>query len=440
MAKIQDKNKGYSLLRKYVDIMFNSAYRRVEYYGNENIPQDGAIIYAPNHTNTLMDALAVLIVDKQEKVFVARADVFKNPVILKILTFLKMLPINRKRDGIDSLAKNEEINDIVVDVLHDKVPFCILPEGMHRAKHSLMSLQKGIFRIALQANDTFGNKMPVYIVPVGIEYGHFFRYRSSLLLQVGEPINVTQFVEKHTDMNAPQQINALRDELSDRLKQQILHIPDDENYNAVLELSQLYGKEQQKKMNLTKNTLLNKFTAAKETIKNATALLQSNQEETQKILHAADDFSRQRHALGIGMESVLKSHVRLSLIRKLFFLIIGLPYFIYSSVATSPVTLISVWLCSKFKDRAFHNTVRYLISILLLPIFLLLMGLILLIVFSWVWGLVFVVLFIPSFSFLHEYLRLFRLLVSDIKWLIHRDLYRQFKKIQIDWGEIVKSS
>ena len=118
--------------------MFKLAYRRVQYHGKENIPQDGAIIYAPNHSNTLMDALAVLAIDEHAKVFVARADVFKHPVILKFLTFLKMLPINRIRDGRAGLTQNEEINDLVVDVLRDKVPFCILPEGKHRTMHSLM--------------------------------------------------------------------------------------------------------------------------------------------------------------------------------------------------------------------------------------------------------------------------------------------------------------
>jgi len=427
---IQDKNKYYSFLKHYVDFMFKSAYRRVEYHGKEKIPHDGAIIYAPNHTNTLMDPLAVLALDQQAKVFVARADVFKQPTILKILTFLKMLPINRIRDGRDSLAKNEEINNIVVDVLHDKVPFCILPEGTHRTKHSLMPLQKGIFRIALQANDTFGNEMPVYIVPVGIEFGHFFRYRSSLLVQIGEPINVTQFVEQHPEFNITQQINELREELSCELKKVILQIPDDENYDATLELSQLYGKEQQQKLKLRENSLINRFTAAKETVSNVETSLKSDPQETQELLDMAGDFSRQRHALGIGMSSVLKSHICLSLIWKKVFLLLGLPYFIFSTAATSPVTLFSIWLCSKFKDKAFYNAVRYVIALVLLPVFLLLAGLTVGFVFSWLWGLVFTLLFVPSFFFLHEYLRMVRLFMSDIKWLIHKDLRKQLEKIK----------
>jgi 1-acyl-sn-glycerol-3-phosphate acyltransferase len=436
MAKIQDKNRFYFLLRHYVDFMFKSAYRRVEYYGKEKIPKDGAIIYAPNHTNTLMDALAVLVIDEEAKVFVARADVFKHPVLLKILTFLKMLPINRKRDGISNLSKNEEITDIVVDVLHDKVPFCILPEGMHRAKHSLLPLQKGIFRIALQAHATFGDKMPVYIVPVGIEYGHFFRYRSSLLLQIGDPINVSQFIEEHTDMTVPEQINILKDDLTRRLKQIILQIPDDENYEATMELSQICGKEQQKILNLKQKTILNNYVIAKKTIEEAGILLKSHPEEMKELLDKVNDFSRQRHKFKIGISSVLKSHIRFSLIRKTGALLLGFPYFVFASIATSPITLLSIWLCSKFKDKAFHNTLKYLISFLLLPVFLLIIGVTFGLIFSWIWGITVTILFIPSFFFLHEYLRLLRLLVSDIQWLIHRNLRRQYKEIKTLWERI----
>jgi len=364
-------------------------------------------------------------------VYVARADVFSQPKFIKFLTLSKILPINRRRDGIESLSKNEEINHIAVDVLHDKVPFCIFPEGTHRTMHSLMPLQKGLFRIALQANEKFGNKMPLYIIPVGIEFGHFFRYRSSLLVQIGDPINVTQFVDDHFNFSVPQQINALRDELSDRLKKVILHIPDDNNYTATLELSQLYCKEQRQRLKLSENTLINRFTACKETIQNVASFIKSNRSETQKILDMADVFSRQRHTLGIGLASMLRSHFILSLIGKISLLLLGLPYFIFSTVVTSPITLLSVWLCSKFRDKAFHNAVRFLAVVVLFPVLLLATGITTFVLFPWKWGVLFTLLFIPSHLFLHEYLRLARLFISDLKWLIHSNLRILFKEINI---------
>ena len=131
--KIQDYDRVYAFLRHYVDFCLRLAYRKIRYVGLEKVPSDGAVIYAPNHTNALMDALVILAMDRKQKVFVARADIFRNPKVAKILRFLKIMPIMRIRDGMDEVRKNTEIIHKSVDVLLDKVPFCILPEGRRTA-------------------------------------------------------------------------------------------------------------------------------------------------------------------------------------------------------------------------------------------------------------------------------------------------------------------
>lgn len=230
MNNIYDTDRLYAFLRPYVDWLFRRSYRRFQYIGKENIPTDGSIIYAPNHTNALCDAMAVLGIDPSPKVFVARADIFKNPRRARILNWLKIMPIRRIRDGIDEVRHNDETMHKAVETLHAGVPFCILPEGAHRPKHSLLPLSKGIFRIALEANDAFGNEKPVYIVPVGLEYGDFFHLWDNLTVNIGQPINVTTFANEHADLDRPQLILALRDELTLRMRELIIWVPDDEHY------------------------------------------------------------------------------------------------------------------------------------------------------------------------------------------------------------------
>lgn len=230
MGKIQDKDRLYAFLRPYVDWLFRRSYRTFRYIGRENIPADGAVIYAPNHANALCDAMCVLGIDRKQKVFVARADIFRDPKKAKILKWLKIMPINRVRDGLDEVRHNDETINKAVDTLQDGVPFCILPEGTHRPKHSLLPLSKGIFRIALQANEQFGAEKPVYIVPVGNEYGDYFHLWDSLTVTIGEPINVTAFAKEHAELEYPQLLMALREELTMRMRKLILWVPDDEHY------------------------------------------------------------------------------------------------------------------------------------------------------------------------------------------------------------------
>ena len=230
MAYVQDKNRLYAFLRPYVDWMFRCSYRHIQYVGKENIPTDGAIIYSPNHSNALCDAMAILTIDSSRKVFVARADIFKNPRKARLLNWLKIMPINRIRDGVDEVLHNDHTINEAVYTLKDGVPFCILPEGTHRPKHSLLPLRKGIFRIALRANEVFGQQKPVYIIPVGLEYGDYYHLWNDLTINIGKPINVTQFVLDHPNLEYPQLILALREELTLRMRELIMWVPDDENY------------------------------------------------------------------------------------------------------------------------------------------------------------------------------------------------------------------
>lgn len=87
MKAIYEKDGLYSSLRPVVDWCCRHSYRRFEMHGEENLPEDGALILAPNHTNTLMDALVMLRAHKGPTVFGARADIFKKPAIARIMHF-----------------------------------------------------------------------------------------------------------------------------------------------------------------------------------------------------------------------------------------------------------------------------------------------------------------------------------------------------------------
>lgn len=190
--RIYEKDWRYDLLKPIVDWCIKYSYRKVEVRGKENIPADGPVIIAPNHCNTLMDALVILRANKDATVFGARADMFNNKIVAKLMFFVRILPMVRQRDGLRNVLKNLDTQDIIVETLENDVRFCIFPEGRHRPEKSLLPLGKGIFRAAIAADAKFGSEKPVYIIPTGIEYGDFFRYRSTSLVTFGSPINVTE--------------------------------------------------------------------------------------------------------------------------------------------------------------------------------------------------------------------------------------------------------
>ena len=118
----------YTFLRHYVDWAISGSYRKTEIHGEENIPQDGALIFAPNHCNTLMDALVMLNAYNGSTVFGARADIFNNKFIADIMYFLRILPMVRQRDGLRNVLKNKDTQETIVETLEHNVRFCMFPK------------------------------------------------------------------------------------------------------------------------------------------------------------------------------------------------------------------------------------------------------------------------------------------------------------------------
>jgi 1-acyl-sn-glycerol-3-phosphate acyltransferase len=224
MSKIWEKSLGYNLLRAFADPNTRASYNKAQVRGK--LPEDGAVIIAPNHTSTLMDAMIVLRTRKEPTVFGARADIFKKPAIAKFLRYIRIVPMARIRDGAQSVLKNIETFAEVDEVLAHGVPFCIFPEGRHRPMHSLLPIGKGIARIAFAS----AAKRPTVVVPTGIDYTDFFHYRGDVVLRFGEPISVNDFLAAHAEDGEAVQYQAFLDELFQRISGLITYLPDAGHY------------------------------------------------------------------------------------------------------------------------------------------------------------------------------------------------------------------
>jgi len=109
MNKVDQWSWLYACLRPWVQFVFRLVHKEIKIIGLENIPRNQAVVYAPNHQNALMDALAIVYSTPGQTVFLSRADIFRKKITASVLHFFKLLPVYRIRDGKGSLDKNEEI-------------------------------------------------------------------------------------------------------------------------------------------------------------------------------------------------------------------------------------------------------------------------------------------------------------------------------------------
>ena len=210
MPKIWEYNRWYALLRRYVDACTRASYCRLDQEGS--LPQAPGVIIAPNHCNTLMDALVVLQSRPQATVFGARADIFKKAN--KALRFLRILPMARQRDGLAIQRESYATFDEIEDTLANGVPFCMFPEGRHTPGREVQPLRKGIVRIALRS----AASRHTVIVPAGLNYSHFFRYRGTAMLRYGEALDVNAFLQAHADLDEAALTAALLETLRQRIQ------------------------------------------------------------------------------------------------------------------------------------------------------------------------------------------------------------------------------
>jgi 1-acyl-sn-glycerol-3-phosphate acyltransferase len=426
---IYDKDLGYTILKPIVDWNTKHSYRKIEVTGKENIPTDGAVIIAPNHCNTLMDALVILQAFKDESVFGARADIFNKPFIAKIMTFVRILPMVRQRDGLRNVLKNNETQEIIVDTLENKVRFCMYPEGRHRPAHSLQTLGKGTFRAALAANSKFGDKMPVYIVPTGIEYGDYFRYRSTCLITFGEAINVTEFVKGLNVENEVQMIEPLRKELASRMSKLITFIKDDEQLYNKWALTKMLAADKGLRYGDFGRSLHKGMLANREIVADIEKACEDKPEEMEKLLEKVAEFDKKRRKKGISIYSFRKKNEVLNAAGKAFAALIGLPYWIFSAIVSSPMWLTYNLLRSKTRDKAFHNTVGFGVKLALGTILLITYAILAFCLLPWPYALALTLLTIPSYSYFFDYLEGMRRYISDLKLLGEKKLRVKFKDI-----------
>ena len=340
----------------------------------------------------------------------------------------------RIRDGFDEVKKNQETIEKAVDVLHDKVPFCIFPEGQHQAKYSSLPLSKGIFRIAFQAQELMPD-MPLYIVPVGLRYGSFFRFRSTVRVQIGEPINVGEFIASHSESTPQEQMNMLKDILSERMKSSIFYIPNDEHYDATYEICAAVVKRQVKQVNLrTESGRMHRldahFKANNITVEQIAQLKEQNPEKAEELLRLGREAFDLRRSKHISLASVSIKFPILSRVLKFLFLLVALPYCIPVSILTLPIKLLCNFLFTKLKDYAFRNSIRFLINLVVWPILMIIYSIIAYATLPWQWALPVTLLLLPAPVVAHETWRLLRLAISDARLLMNSELRNKYKRIR----------
>ncbi|MFA6581610.1 MAG: 1-acyl-sn-glycerol-3-phosphate acyltransferase [Paludibacter sp.] len=377
------------LLKKYVIFTFKRFYSEYIVVGRENIPTDCPVILAPTHLNALMDALAVhsIAPENQTVTFLARSDIFKNKIVAWFLTGIKIMPAFRMRDGMENLGKNNDIFERCVEVLHNNNAIGIMPEGNQGEQRKLRPFTKGIFRIAFAAQQKYGSQSGVKIVPIGVDFGDFKKFRKHIIINIGKPIEVSEYMFSYKE-NPVTATNEIRDRLRSDLSKISVDLASKNHYECFETATEIANTAFVENLN-PQNQTFARF-QARQKIAEKLVLMEKN--EPQKIEELESLCNN--YTAGLKKINLRTRTLEQSPTKTIAFLINGLllsatlPVFIYGFILNflpffAPVFIRKYLL--KVQYEGFFSSIQYGLGIFIFPIFYLFQTVILANVLSTAW-------------------------------------------------------
>ena len=204
----------YAVLRGVAGIALRWYYGRIDVAGAERIPASGPVLLVANHPNALVDALVAAWVAPRRVLLTGKATLFTNPLAAWALRTIGVVPLRRIADdgaGIADRERNADAFAKIVDALVGGGLVLIFPEGKSHDEPAIAPLRSGAARMSLETQRALGDR-PLHIVPLGLVFESKETAGSRISAEVGEPIDVRDWV-LHDD--APR---ALTHEIDRRLR------------------------------------------------------------------------------------------------------------------------------------------------------------------------------------------------------------------------------
>ncbi len=158
----------------------NLYYRKIEYNGLENIPEDGPVLIYSNHPNALIDPVLILTKIDRKVTLTVTSQLSSIPLLGGLLRRLNVLFIHRRSDGHSEKVMKHNSDTIVncANILQEKRMLLIFPEGRSYPDNKLREFKTGIVRIINEYESR--NSVQLTILPVYIHYLSKSRFRSDV--------------------------------------------------------------------------------------------------------------------------------------------------------------------------------------------------------------------------------------------------------------------
>ena len=421
--KPRDHNLLLKAFRYYLQFVNSGLYFRKEHMvGLENVPVNGTpCVVVSNHQNCLNDPLSVVLnLTDRRMNFIARANVFNNPIAGAFLRKIGMLPAYRmSHEGYSSVAKNKDMMNASSDALCDGETLMMYPEAGHQNKRWLGNFKIGYLKIAFEAAEKFNFERDVMILPSANHYSNYFHARTDMLIRFGEPISLKPYYEEYKEEPRATMLK-INDIVRERIKELMLNIEDLEHYDQIDFLRETgYGRKYAIEHGYKFNYLPSRLLSDQKLVSALQEATNEHPEEMEKIYEDTAALSKGLNKLKIRDWLFIRNHkLPMAILRGLWLLIL-LPLFILSIIPTGLLFLLpKIFLKAWIKDKMFYSSFYVGVSVFISVPICLILPFVLLAVFANIWwALGYLVAFPFMFVLAWNYMRLFWRFVGTCRYV-----------------------
>ncbi len=292
-------------------------------------------------------------------------------MIKYLVRALDSLPVYRRQDEGEDVAKNRETFEAARKLLARGGTLAICPEGISHDEPGLQPIKTGTARIALGAVST-GAALDLKIVPAGLYYTSKTTFRSAALLYFGKPIDVKR-VALEPDGDPPREaVRELSKEIGAALREVMLDAQHEEALSTITRAENIFSSEQRNED--SDASLAQQLQLRQRFIKGYTTLRERAPERVTKLVARIARFEEQLRQAGVDPEDLSPPEstgavLRHLLVRFLLFLLLLAPA-VLGMLVHFPAYRLGGVLSTRFSknDEDVVSTIKIISAMLLFPL------------------------------------------------------------------------
>jgi 1-acyl-sn-glycerol-3-phosphate acyltransferase len=212
----------YLFFTPFIHVVYRLLFRKIYLHNRRGVKPNTPVLIAANHPTAFIDPIFFTSFFDPPVYNMTRGDIFRKPLFRKFLMSCNMFPVFRQRDGYQGRDRNDEVFEFCQQKLLSRVAVNIFVEGEHHLDKRVLSMQKGIARIAFGTYERHRME-DLQIVPVGCNYIYGDRTRDEAKIIVGTPLFVKDYWADY-EQNPGATINKLCRDIQNALKRLCYHI------------------------------------------------------------------------------------------------------------------------------------------------------------------------------------------------------------------------